>query len=211
MFKINKFPEEVYLDFEGITIIETTDKDLFFRNIYEYEKDTKNAAFQINGFSFYLNDCIQINKLTKVSDLFNFNAKNVLVSKILESEYWNQEFIIKHENLNAMENSLNSFLGWNYVKINIDFSKMYKSLFSLNDDFFITKEIFYKWIDSMKPKTKMTIIISNWSDIQVQDLLKYTNAFNFIIITNEVFSICKSFEELELSFIWQNNQTLHHI
>ncbi|WP_406615208.1 hypothetical protein ACJA25_02945 [Mycoplasmopsis hyopharyngis] len=211
MFKINKFPEEVYLDFEGITIIETTNKDLFFRNLYEYERTAKNAAFQINNLSYYLNDCIQINQLTKISDLFNFNVKNVLVNKILENEYWNQESIIKHETLNTIQESLNRFLGWNYVNIDIDFSKMYKLLFSLDEDFFVTKEVFYKWLDSMNSKTKMTIIISNWPDIQVQELLKYTNTFNFIIITNEIFNTCKSFEELELSFIFKNDLTPHHI
>ncbi|MDD1359977.1 hypothetical protein PT305_01255 [Metamycoplasma hyosynoviae] len=211
MFKINKFPQENYVDFEGIAIIETTNKDSLFRNLYEYEKTAKNAAFEISDFSFYLNDCIQISQLTKTSDLFNFNVKNVLVNKILENEYWNQESIIKHETLNAIQESLNSFLGLNYVSIDIDFSKMYKLLFSLDDDFFITKEVFYKWLDSMNPKTKMTIIISNWPDIQVQELLKYTNTFNFIIITNEIFNTCKSFEELELSFIFKNDQTLHHI
>ncbi|QGZ97248.1 hypothetical protein GE118_00320 [Mycoplasma sp. NEAQ87857] len=192
--------------FQDIICIDTSDCNLFLKQIYNYEFYTQEPSIEINNQNYSINELFIINDLTMVNTLYSFNSKNILMSLINSNNSWEQSKILNLNTLEQIKNDINQTIGKELLSINSNLSKMMKVIFELEEHQFINKDILIKWLTLNKNKNKQTIIFNNYSNIKISDLVPFIHSYNFIILTNDFRMHCSNFDELELvSFVNKNN------
>ncbi|WP_373441174.1 hypothetical protein [Metamycoplasma equirhinis] len=203
MFKIKRFEELEIDEFDGIICIETNNEDEFIRKIYEWEWKNDEKSIIVNNNDLSIKDIIQISNLTRVCDLFNLTVKNWLYKSILENEKINERAFINNSVLENVAQQMNFSIGLeNFLNVNLDFTKLIKDLFDVNELSFIDNEIFFNWLKKSKDlsSNKKTIIIKNIDWIKISELVKYVDFYNFIVLSNNPLFVCDECKQLEICF-----------
>ncbi|WP_373435604.1 hypothetical protein [Metamycoplasma equirhinis] len=213
MFKIKCFEELEMNEFDGIVCVETTNQDEFIRNIYEWEWKSGEKSIVINNGEFSIKDVIQISNLTKASELFNLTAKNWLYKFILENEKINECKFIDNDIVEDVKNQINLVIGRdNFLSINVEFAKLIKDLFEVDELLFVDKEIFFKWLEKNKDASsaKKTVILKNLNWIKISELVKYIDFYNFILLKSDPILACDESNQLEICF-FQNDYIFKNV
>ncbi|WP_369086078.1 hypothetical protein AB5V95_01345 [Metamycoplasma spumans] len=204
MLEIVKFSHLLDRDYQGIRVIESNNSLAFLAMLINHENQNNQPSLLINNKGYFVNESIIINPLSKVIDILNFSSKNSLYKMFIKDSRIDQENLIKSDLLSEILNFYTNLVAEDFIYINLDKAKLVKFLFQLNDQKLINKDILFKFFDLSNQLDKQLVIITNFDNINISELVAYTNKFNFIILTNNIWDICNSFEELEVCSIFDN-------
>ncbi|QSF13701.1 hypothetical protein [Mycoplasma sp. Mirounga ES2805-ORL] len=196
MNKIGNIEINNYID--DLIVIDVPNSKEFIKNINMMEMNSESPSIVINDKYFYLKDSYFFDTLTKMSDLYEFSVKNQLVKTLINDSNWNTNNILKIENLEFIKNSINGFVGDELLNINVDFSKIYKYIFTIDGNKFANKNKIINWLKNELNSTTKLVIIDNIPNISIRELYELTPKYKFIILTNNIFNHCEKFEDLEL-------------
>ncbi|AZZ65644.1 hypothetical protein DMC14_002515 [Metamycoplasma phocicerebrale] len=207
MIKIKNLQSLNIIDYEGIFIIETENIDNLLLSFYQYEINNKEEVFCINKSNISIKNTVLISPLTKLSDLYNLSTKNILTKWIVNNDKLDiNNIFITNKILEELE-KLNNIINSSFLDINLDKMKMLKNLITIDEDAFIDIKSFEKWLINFDSSTKPLIILKN-TNLMCSTLIKYINKFNFLIITNNIFSIIDQPNQIECCSIEKNNKLI---
>ncbi|MFL1059441.1 hypothetical protein [Mycoplasmopsis synoviae] len=184
-------------NYNGIVCIETNNSDLFIRKLFEFEHAENQSSININNNKYSIKDFIIIDNLTKYHDLYNFNSKGLLNQWINDLDFENQK-IVNEKLVLEIKNLLNNKIGFEFVSIEENNSKYLKYLFNLENDKFIDNKSLIKWMKNQKYNNqKINLIIKNFDFVLINELIKFSNNFNIIVLTNDFFKHINNFDYIE--------------
>ncbi|MFL1058397.1 hypothetical protein ACJONP_03710, partial [Mycoplasmopsis synoviae] len=97
-----------------------------------------------------------------------------------------------------IKNLLNNKIGFEFVSIEENNSKYLKYLFNLENDKFIDNKSLIKWMKNQKYNNqKINLIIKNFDFVLINELIKFSNNFNIIVLTNDFFKHINNFDYIE--------------
>lgn len=198
--------ESFIQNYDGVCAIKVENSYTFLKYLFEFETKYAKNSITINNKTYSIKDCMIVNDLTKVSDLFNFTIKNYLTQLINNNENWDVEKIINFSLLNDIANVCNQKITNNFINVNVDWSKAYKNFFEINNELFVSTDTLFNWIDYQNCLEKKVIIFQNFDKLKISDLYKFTSKFNFILLTDDILKNCEKFEEFELCSIYKANK-----
>lgn len=190
----------------NIKIIETKNVDLFIRDLMQFEIKNNQKSILLNDeIKISINETIILDYLTKIFDLVASVTKNWLVDNIANNENWNNSLILNQNKLNNIVADINHKLGFKYIDIDIDNTKLIKSIFAINQSIFLNRNNYLKILDFLASmKSKNLIIIKDLDYIKINEIAKYSN-FNFLILTNDLTKYINKYNQLNLASFYQNN------
>ncbi|TPR53353.1 hypothetical protein [Metamycoplasma neophronis] len=192
-------------EYMGIQIIEIENPNLFLAQMFEYEYQTDSGSILLNSRETFISECYLLSNLTKANELYNFTSKNILYKTFIEDSHFDPEAILLANLINEYCEQYNLKFANNLLDFNLDKIKLLKAIININDNLLINKNILFKWLESSKNSTKQTIILNNFDNIKLKELLKHTNSFNFILFTNNMWKYCSDWDDLEAcSFYYKN-------
>ncbi|QJG66135.1 hypothetical protein HGG64_00090 [Mycoplasma phocoeninasale] len=199
------------VEFNGIIAIQSNNSNKLLASLFQYELENQETIFQIEGNDISIKNAMIIDNLTRLSDLYTFSTKNILSKMILGNEKLEYNNFINIPYLVSEFEAINDKISKNFLNINFDKSKLFKSLLDINQDIFIDKDNFDKWLDNYGSDSlsKSVIILNNLDFANFQYLEKYLNKFYFIIFTSNIFQLAANFEQLEQCAIVENNRGIY--
>ncbi|MCV3753583.1 hypothetical protein OF364_01995 [Mycoplasma enhydrae] len=196
MLQINNLKTISPIEYEGIFVIETNNIDELISNFYKYEIKNLKTVFEIENSEISIKNAIIVSPLTKLEELYNLSAKNILTKIILNNENLDVQAIFNNDKFLEEIDKINDWISDEFLTINMDKIKIMKNLISLDDEKFISEKTFEKWLGNFESTNKQLIILKDFT-IPCATLSKYLNKFNFLVITNNLFSIIENLNELE--------------
>lgn len=170
----------------------------------KFIKDLYGSNIVLNGKKY--KEYIVISDLTKNKDLINLNRNSNLFldinNELSSSEFINKEILIK------ISDKINEKLKYDLISIEEgDIKKIIDIFFNINLDNFINYEIFDYYLTSEYNNEKKLIILNDLSFVKVNQLMKYLNSFDILLITNDVRKyLSTNINELESLLIIINDE-----
>ncbi|MFV8474860.1 hypothetical protein [Mycoplasma sp. Z631] len=173
-------------NFNGLLFLDVANTTIFLKEMFIYEKQNEEASIEINGKNIWLSDCIIISPLTKYSDLFAFNSKNI-ITKLLSSINIDYTKIL---NTNYIFENILHVINQNFdndiISLDNSVNKIIKSLIDISDNF-ITKEDVLNYLNLLQFENETkTIIIKDFDNLKLNELSNYIAVNNLIVLKNDI-------------------------
>ncbi|MGV2392812.1 UNVERIFIED_CONTAM: hypothetical protein O8I53_07410 [Campylobacter lari] len=124
-------------NYNGLRIIDCENTTSFIKDIFEHSFKNDEILLKIDNINIHNTDVLIISETTRLEDLFNFSAKNILFKFINNNENYTSEKIINLDTLESIKNSINEMFKVNFIYESYDHNKILKSLFSTNNKIFL--------------------------------------------------------------------------
>lgn len=192
MIKIkSKNINEVW-EYEGLKVVQTKYPDSL--NISLIDSINKGElSMIIDNKSYSTNNIININPYTRTKDLHNLTKNNALVDFL--SKLLDYDNLLNIENLNNKISRFNSEMNSEFLSLKLDKNKMLSAIFDLDDESFVNEDELNLFLENNKNSNeKKLIIFCNINWLNINKILKYTNYFNFLIITSDFTDFFKNYD-----------------
>ncbi|MFV8483013.1 hypothetical protein ACNQ1T_01795 [Mycoplasma sp. 1932B] len=195
--KIKTYKNEIK-NFNGLLFLDVANTTNFLKKMFIYEKQKEDASIEINNKNIWLSDCVIISPLTKYSDLFAFNSKNIitkLLSKI-NADY------TKVLNIDYISNNILQKINQNFnndiVSLDDSSIKIIKSIINISDNF-INEDDVLNYLNLLQYENDpKTIILKDFNDLELFKLSSYISINNIIVLKNNIiYELKNNFELFE--------------
>lgn len=183
MIKIkNKNIDEVW-EYEGLKVIQTKYPD--YLNIQLLDSIYKGElSISIDNKPYSVGKIININSYTKTKDLHNLTKNNSLVENLSKILNYNNLFDV--EDLNNKISKFNGEINSEFLSLKLDKNKILAAIFNLDDESFINENELNLFLENNKNSDdKKLVILCNINWLNINKILKYSNYFNFLVITSD--------------------------
>lgn len=192
MIKIkNKNIDEIW-EYEGLKVIQTKYPDKL--NIELLDSINKGElSIIIDNKSYSVGKIININSYTKTKDLHNLTKNNPFIDNL--SKMLHYDNLINIEELNNKILEFNSELNSEFLSLKLDKSKLLSAIFNLNDESFINENELNLFLEKNKNSNdKKLIIFCNICWLSINKILKYSNYYNFLVLTSDFADFFKNYD-----------------
>ncbi|MFV8475676.1 hypothetical protein [Mycoplasma sp. VS403A] len=173
-------------NFNGLLFLDVPNTTIFLKEMFIYEKQNEEASIEIDSKNIWLSDCIIISPLTKYSDLFAFNSKNI-ITKLLSSTNIDFTKILNTDYIfNNILQVINQSFNNEVISLDRSSNKIIKSLIDISDNF-ITKDDVLNYLNLLQfENDPKTIIIKDFDGLKLNELSNYIAVNNIIVIKNGI-------------------------
>ncbi|MFV8434791.1 hypothetical protein ACNQ17_00815 [Mycoplasma sp. Sp48II] len=195
--KIKTYNNEIK-NFNGLLFLDVANTTNFLKEMFIYEKQKEDASIEINNKNIWLSECVIISPLTKYSDLFAFNSKNVITKllSIINIDYAN---ILNIDYIsNNILHEINQNFNNDIVSVDNSSIKIIKSLINISDDF-ISEDDVLNYLNLLQYENEpKTIILKDFNNLKLFELSNYITINNIIVLKNDIiYDLKNNFELFE--------------
>lgn len=170
-------------EYEGLKVIQTKYPD--YLNIQLLDSIYKGElSISIDNKPYSIGKIININSYTKTKDLHNLTKNNPLIENL--SKILNYDNLFDIEDLNNKISKFNGEINSEFLSLKLDKSKILAAIFNLDDESFINENELNLFLENNKNSDdKKLVILCNINWLNINKILKYSNYFNFLVITSD--------------------------
>ncbi|MFV8472429.1 hypothetical protein ACNQ2A_03355 [Mycoplasma sp. 1458C] len=195
--KIKTYKNEIK-NFNGLLFLDVANTTNFLKEMFIYEKQKEDASIEINNKNIWLSDCVIISPLTKYSDLFAFNSKNI-ITKLLSTinidytKVLNTDYIFENI-LQVINQNFNNDI----VSLDSSSIKVIKSLINISDDY-ISEDDILNYLNLLEYENEpKTIILKDFDRLKISELSSRIAVNNIIVLKNNIiYELKNNFELFE--------------
>ena len=136
-----------------------------------------------------------VTPLTKINNLLSLNKTNNLYKKLLDLTQGKK--ILDEQELALIANKINEELEDDVLEVNYDIAKLLSTVFNVVGDKYFDEDKLYNLLDFCKTDSKQLLILSDYVNLNLDKLYKYTNYYDFIIVTSKLNSAIYNIKQLE--------------
>lgn len=187
----NKYIDEIW-EYEGLKVIQTKYPDKL--NIQLLDSiNNGELSITIDNKPYSIGKIININPYTKTKDLHNLTKNNTLIMTL--SKIIDYDNLLNIEDLNEKISKFNSEINSEFLSLKLDKSKILSAIFDLDDESFMNENELDLFFENNKNSSdKKLIILCNISWLNINKILKYSNYFNFLVITSNFPDFFENYE-----------------
>lgn len=192
MIKIkNKYIDEIW-EYEGLKVIQTKYPDNL--NIQLLDSINKGElSIYIDNKPYSVGKITNINPYTKTKDLHNLTKNNTLIDTL--SNIINYDILLNIEDLNEKISKFNNQINSEFLSLKLDKGKILSAIFNIDDESFINEDELNLFFENNKNSSdKKLIILCNIGWLNINKILKYSNYYNFLIITSNFPDFFENYE-----------------
>ncbi|MFV8470239.1 hypothetical protein [Mycoplasma sp. VS509_3] len=195
--KIKTYKNEIK-NFNGLLFLDVANTTNFLKEMFIYEKQKEDASIEINNKNIWLSDCVIISPLTKYSDLFAFNSKNI-ITKLLSTinidytKVLNTDYIFENI-LKVINQNFNNDI----VSLDSSSIKVIKSLINISDDY-VSEDDILNYLNLLEYENEpKTIILKDFDRLKISELSSHIAVNNIIVLKNNIiYELKNNFELFE--------------
>ncbi|MFV8480658.1 hypothetical protein ACNQ2O_03465 [Mycoplasma sp. AA7A] len=195
--KIKTYKNEIK-NFNGLLFLDVANTTNFLKEMFIYEKQKEDASIEINNKNIWLSDCVIISPLTKYSDLFAFNSKNI-ITKLLSTinidytKVLNADYIFENI-LQVINQNFNNDI----VSLDSSSIKVIKTLINISDDY-ISEDDILNYLNLLEYESEpKTIILKDFDRLKISELSSHIAVNNIIVLKNNIiYELKNNFELFE--------------
>ena len=189
---------ECNFDYNGLKVFCVPNTTLFLRQLFISLQEGQFIKTEFNKYSKY----IMVTPLTKINNLLSLNKTNNLYKKLLDLTQGKK--ILDEQELALIANTINEELQCDVLEENYDIAKLLSTVFNVVGDKYFDEDKLYNLLDFCKTDSKQLLILSDYVNLNLDKLYKYTNYYDFIIVTSKLNSAIYNIKQLETCVVWND-------